>query len=169
MRLQGKFLIHLSLFACLLVPFGSCAQKSFDEQMKRMYRGTVPLIMSEDVPQHLGDSVILLDVRTPVEFETSHLPGATFIDYDSFRKSDVKDLPKDAHVIVYCAVGYRSERIGEKLQKMGFSNVDNLYGGIFDWKYKDYEVINKNGVPTDSVHTYNADWSKWLRKGIKVY
>ena len=169
MRLLQKIVTLFSLIICLIIPFSGCGQKTFEEKMESMYRGTVPLIMSEDVPRNLGDSVILLDVRTIQEFETSHIPGATFIDYDSFRKSDVKNLSKDAHVIVYCAVGYRSERIGEKLQKMGFQNVDNLYGGIFDWKYKDLDVINKHGDPTDSVHTYNADWSKWLRKGIKVY
>ena len=66
-------------------------------------------------------------------------------------------------------MGYRSERIGEKLQKMGFTNVKNLYGGIFDWKNQDFEVVGMDNLATDSVHTYNKSWSKWLYKGIKVY
>ena len=72
-------------------------------------------------------------------------------------------------MVVYCSVGYRSERIGEKMQKMGFENVSNLYGGIFDWKNQGNTVINLNQEPTDSVHTYNRNWSQWLYNGIKVY
>ena len=81
----------------------------------------------------------------------------------------VEDLDKDKPVILYCSVGYRSEKIGERLQEMGFTEVYNLYGGIFDWKNKDNPVVNTHQNPTDSVHTYNKNWSKWLTKGVKVY
>jgi 3-mercaptopyruvate sulfurtransferase SseA len=70
---------------------------------------------------------------------------------------------------VYCSVGYRSERVGEKLQKLGYQNVYNIYGGIFEWKNEGMQVVNRQNQPTDSVHTYNKNWSKWLLKGVKVY
>jgi hypothetical protein len=70
---------------------------------------------------------------------------------------------------VYCSVGYRSERIGEKLLKLGYTDVVNLYGGIFEWKNQGLDVYNSSNYPTDSVHTYNKSWGKWLVKGIKVY
>lgn len=162
--------ILLIIMGCCLT-MTACAQKSFDEKMKSLYSGTVPLIYSEQVDslkeKHPG--VYLLDVRTIEEYNVSHIPGSTFIDYDGFQKRDVKSIPKDARVIVYCAVGYRSERIGEKLQKLGYENVYNLYGGIFDWKYNDLTILNSQNQPTDSVHTYNKDWSQWLLKGVKVY
>jgi 3-mercaptopyruvate sulfurtransferase SseA len=66
-------------------------------------------------------------------------------------------------------VGYRSGKIGEKLKKMGFTNVYNLYGGIFEWKNRGYEVHNNQNSVTDSVHAYNRAWSVFLRKGVKVY
>jgi predicted sulfurtransferase len=66
-------------------------------------------------------------------------------------------------------VGYRSEKVGEKLQELGFQNVKNLYGGIFQWKNEGFEVENSLSMPTDSVHTYNKRWSKWLLKGVRVY
>lgn len=163
-----------SWFILLLIITGSvpaCAQKTFDEKMKSMYSGTVPLIYSEQVDSLKAkhQKVYLLDVRTQQEYDVSHIDQSTFIDYDSFTKKDVESIPKDAQVVVYCAVGYRSERIGEKLQKLGYQNVYNLYGGIFDWKFKDKIILNKNGQLTDSVHTYNKNWSQWLLKGIKVY
>ncbi len=150
--------------------FPACGQKTFDEKMQSLYKNTVPLISSDEL-KALKDAkqIYLLDTRAPGEFEVSHIPNAQLIDYDNFKKSDVKSIPKDAEVIVYCSVGYRSERIGEKLQKMGYQHVSNLYGGIFDWKNQGNTVININQLPTDSVHTYNENWSQWLYNGAKVY
>lgn len=146
---------------------GSCQSKSFDEKMKSLYKNTVQLVYVDSLD--LNREVILLDTRAPKEYRVSHIPGAQLIDYDHFKKSDVKDIPKDAEVVVYCSVGYRSERIGEKLLKMGYKNVKNLYGGIFAWKNEGMEVVDKQNLPTDSVHTYDKNWSKWLYKGVKVY
>jgi rhodanese-related sulfurtransferase len=115
--------------------------------------------------------VVLLDTRSAKEYAVSHLPNAKFVGYDNFDISMVNDIPKDKEIIVYCSVGYRSDKVGEKLKKAGFENVKNMYGGIFQWKNEDFEVVNQGGEKTDSVHTYNKRWSKWLEdgKGIKVY
>lgn len=145
-----------------------CAQKTFEEKVNGLLKETVPFIKTDEL-QSIQNEVVILDTRTPEEYEISHLNGAKFIDYDHFKAKDVKEIPKDAEVVVYCSIGYRSERIGEKLQKLGYSNVKNLYGGIFDWKNKEQEVVNMDGSPTDSVHTYNKTWSKWLLKGTKIY
>ena len=94
-------------------------------------------------------------------------PLYPYLRYEHLRKRLWK--AKDQEVIVYCSVGYRSERIGEKLQKAGYTNVKNLYGGIFSWKNEGNEVVRDADIPTDSVHTYNKSWGKWLLKGIEVY
>jgi len=70
---------------------------------------------------------------------------------------------------VYCSLGIRSEDIAEKLKKAGYNNVLNLYGGIFEWKNKDFTVYNSEGTQTEKIHTFSKEWSKWLTKGIKVY
>jgi rhodanese-related sulfurtransferase len=148
----------------------ACAQMTFDEKVNSLYSYTVPLVKSEEVKELLDkDNVYILDIRSQKEFDVSHIQGAKMIDYDNFDKKDVINIPKDAEVIVYCSVGYRSEKVGEKLMKNGFSNVKNLYGGIFDWKNQDNPVINPHNEVTDSVHTYNKNWSQWLYKGVKVY
>jgi 3-mercaptopyruvate sulfurtransferase SseA len=71
-------------------------------------------------------------------------------------------------VVVYCSVGYRSERVGERLKALGFRDVRNLYGGIFQWVNEGRPVYNATG-PTRQVHPYSALWSTWLRQGEAVY
>lgn len=135
-----------------------------------MYRHTVPLIRSTALDSlRQQQPVVLLDTRTPEEYAVSHLPDARFVNYDTFDSEDVQDIARDATVVVYCAVGYRSERVGEQLQRAGYQRVQNLYGGIFGWKNEGRPVVNPKGQPTDSVHTYNRNWSRWLEQGVKVW
>ncbi len=115
--------------------------------------------------------VYILDAREEAEFNVSHIPGARYIGYDRFKKKTVQDIPKDAKVVVYCSVGYRSEKIGEKLRKDGFTDVYNLYGSIFEWVNAGNPVENAAGEETNAVHTYNKKWSQWVIDGRaeKVY
>ena len=130
----------------------------------------MPLIRPAEVKANMqNEDLIILDIRSQEEFQVSHLPNARLISYDDFSPVDLQSIPKDAEVIVYCSVGYRSEKIGEKMIQQGFTQVKNLYGGIFQWKNEGLEVVNRNNLATDSVHTYNEKWSKWLTNGIKVY
>ncbi|MEQ9468526.1 MAG: rhodanese-like domain-containing protein [Ekhidna sp.] len=160
---------YIPPFILLLISsLTSCGQKTFDEKMESLYRNTVPLIKADSLKSKFNE-VVILDTRAKEEYQVSHISGARFVDYDDFEVEQVSDVPKDQEVIVYCSVGYRSERVGEKLQKAGYTNVKNLYGGIFGWKNEGNEVVDSNNLPTDSVHTYNQSWGKWLYKGIKVY
>ena len=165
--------IHL-LFVLLILfslDMAKCQTKDYKEKLESLYNHSVPLINSMDLARETkqGSSLVLLDIRSDEEYAVSHLEGARKIDYDDFNKKDVQDIPLDAEVVVYCSVGYRSEKIGEQLLDMGFTNVRNLYGGIFQWKNDGFEVVNSTSIVTDSVHTYNKSWSKWLENGIKVY
>ncbi len=148
----------------------ACGQRTFDQKLETMYQNTVPLIKPAALDSlQQQRPVVLLDTRTPEEYAVSHLPNARFVNYDTFEVTEVADVAKDAEVIVYCAVGYRSERVGETLQQAGYRHVKNLYGGIFAWKNDGHPVVNQRGQPTDSVHTYNRNWSKWLERGIKTW
>ena len=162
--------LFMSFSSILISAISACGQKSFDEKLASLYNHTVPLMMSQTLDSlQQESSITLLDIRSPEEFRVSHLQQSRFIDYDSFELSELKDVPKEDTIVLYCSVGYRSERIGEKLQKAGYEHVYNLYGGIFQWKNEGREVVNMENQPTDSVHTYNRNWSKWLEKGVKVY
>ena len=76
---------------------------------------------------------------------------------------------KNTKIVVYCSLGIRSEDIAEKLKKAGYTNVLNLYGGIFEWKNNNYNVFSSGGKATEKVHTFSKEWSKWLLKGEKIY
>lgn len=160
------------VFALLLtfVQFTCMSQNNFDKKINSLLSHTVDLIHQDELRNKLEkDDLVLLDTRSKEEFEVSHIKDARFVDYDNFVPEMVADIAKDSPVVLYCSVGYRSEKIGERLKELGFTNVLNLYGGIFDWKNNDQEVVKGFNIPTDSVHTYNKNWSKWLKKGVKVY
>ena len=145
-------------------------QSDFDKKLESLYKNTVPLVRSDALATEiLSGPIVILDTRSTKEFNVSHLPGALFLDYDSFKPERVKNLNKNSKIVVYCSVGYRSERIGEQLIKLGFTDVSNLYGGIFDWVNRGNRVVNTSEVATDSVHTFNKEWSKWVKRGVKVY
>lgn len=160
----------------LLMSFAliSCAQThpDYEAKLDKLYKYSVPLIRPaelKDLQAKNPSNLLILDTRAQEEYEVSHIPGATFVDYDNFSKDDLKNVSRDKKVIVYCSVGYRSERIGEKLQKMGFDDVSNLYGGIFEWVNEGNTVVDEQNHPTQKVHTYNEKWGQWLRKGEKVW
>jgi hypothetical protein len=71
-------------------------------------------------------------------------------------------------VVVYCSVGYRSEKIAARLREMGFLEVYNLYGGLFEWVNRGNPVY-RNEQATRAVHGYSWTWGIWLRRGKKVY
>jgi rhodanese-related sulfurtransferase len=148
-----------------------CQPKDYDKMLESLYSHTIPLIGTDVLAGEIGDgkNVVLLDTRSEKEYSVSHIRGAGLIDYKSFSDKDVAGLAKDAEIVVYCSVGYRSEKVGEQLRKHGFINVRNLYGGIFQWKNDGFEVVNDQSMPTDSVHTYSRKWSRWLKNGVKVY
>lgn len=163
--------IYISLIFSIVVGFVLKAQTAYDKKLQSLYSNTVPQVKPSEVQVQMrtNGKIILLDTRSPEEYQISHIPGATFIDYKKFAPSDVQYIDRNAEVIVYCTVGYRSEKVGEKLLDMGFTNVKNLYGGIFQWANEGRLLLNRKNQPTDSVHTYSWWWSSWLERGVKVH
>lgn len=140
---------------------------TYNLMLKTLLSNSVDQI-SVDTLEQMKDSVILLDARSPEEYEVSYIKNARFVGYENFDSTAVAELDPDAEIVVYCAVGYRSEKIGEKLKEMDFKNIANLYGGIFEWKNRGNIVVNDDG-PTNKVHAYSKTWGMWLNKGKKVY
>jgi len=153
-----------------LISVFSYSQNTLDKLLKKYNDNGVPYITVEELAMPKTEA-ILLDSREPKEFKVSHIKGATCVGYDNFDIASIeKQYPnKDEKIVVYCSLGIRSETVGEKLKKAGYTNVYNLYGGIFEWKNKDKIVIDSQEKETEKVHTFNKDWSKWLNKGEKIY
>jgi len=173
-----KFMKHIisSFLCCLGCYLVGCGQSSevkvkspaFDQTIQMLIDQSVPL-MGVDSLSKTYRSVQLLDAREKREFKVSHIEGATWVGYDDFNATRLKKLDKKQPVVVYCSVGYRSEKIGEKLKELGFEDVSNLYGGIFEWSNQGYPLVDKSGEATQKVHAYDQIWGVWLEKGEKVY
>ena len=158
------------IFFFLLISINSFSQDNLKDLLKNYNTENVPYI-SVDSLKTITNDVILLDAREKKEFKTSHLKNALFVGYDKFNlKKTIKSLPnKNAKIIVYCSLGIRSEDVGEKLKEAGYTNVLNLYGGIFEWKNNNNKVYNAKGKETEKVHAFSQEWGTWLLKGEKVY
>ena len=163
-----KTLCYIALF---FIATTSVAQQTIEEVLLKYNKQSIPYIYSEMlVDIQNNPSVVLLDTREKKEFEVSHIKGALYAGYKNFNLQKVsKNIKsKDTQIIVYCSLGVRSEDIAEILQKAGYTNIKNLYGGIFNWKNNNLPLVNKQQKQTDSVHVYSKQWEKWLTKGVKV-
>lgn len=160
------------IFIILSIFFSSeaIAQKTIDDLLKKHNNNSVPYISVEALAMPKTKAIIF-DTREPKEYQVSHIKDAISVGYNDFDIASVKKLylNKDEKIVVYCSLGIRSETVGEKLKKAGYTNVYNLYGGIFEWKNKNFSIIDSEEKETEKVHTFNKAWSKWLLKGEKVY
>ncbi len=159
-------------FLLLWIFTSAVGQRTLDDVLKRYNTQSIPYISVGELKrlQSQGE-VMLLDTREREEFDISQIPSAVYVGYSSFSSEEITATIEDKNnlIVVYCSLGIRSEIIGEKLKKAGFTNVQNLYGGIFEWKNKDYIVVDSLGNNTENVHTCSKNWSKWLDKGKKIY
>lgn len=147
-------------------------QMSLDELLLKYNTRSIPYISVTELKMFMAQGeVIVLDSREKVEYDVSAIPSAYFAGYNSFSSEEITaEIPdKSTPIVVYCSLGIRSEVVGEKLKKAGFTNVRNLYGGIFEWKNQGYPVIDNHGIETDTIHTFSKAWSKWLLEGVKVH
>lgn len=99
----------------------------------------------------------LIDTRKPEEYALSHLPNAQNV---PDLETAAKNLNPNLMIIAYCSVGYRSSRLAEQLQNLGYNQVWNLEGSIFQWANEGRSLVQKD-QPTQKVHPYSKKW-KWL-------
>lgn len=160
--------IFLILLFLVLILQG-WTQSNIPDALETLNNGSVDYVLPKNI-SGIKD-VILLDTRELEEFETSHLKNSIWVGYEDFDLNHAMSLlpKKDAPIVLYCSIGVRSEDIGEKLQKAGYSNVKNLYGGIFQWKNEGNPVYDSSGKETQKVHAYSKFWGKLLTKGEKIY
>ena len=138
-----------------------CTSSEFEQEIDSYLDYSVPVIYSAD-ESFDADEYLILDAREIEEYNISHLPGAVHIGFDNANFEVLNEISKDQKILIYCSIGYRSEKIGEKILDKGFDQVHNLYGSIFEWVNQGNPIIYVNGAPTKKVHTYNKKWSKWM-------
>jgi rhodanese-related sulfurtransferase len=88
-----------------------------------------------------GEKFQLVDVREESEWARDHLPGAVHLGKGILER-DVEERFPDltTEIVLYCGGGFRSVLAADNLQKMGYTNVWSMDGGIRDWRRKKYPL-----------------------------
>jgi rhodanese-related sulfurtransferase len=97
----------------------------------------------DDVRERLakGEPFTLVDVREESEFAAGHIPGAVHLGKGVIERDIEKEIPDPATpLVLYCGGGFRSALAADALQKMGYTNVISMDGGMRDWRQKGYPV-----------------------------
>jgi len=112
--------------------------KIVDDARKRVRETNV-----DDVKQKLdrGEKFLLIDVREESEYAKDHLPGAIHLGKGIIER-DIEERAPDtsATMILYCGGGFRSALAADNLQKMGYTNVISMDGGIRVWREKGFPL-----------------------------
>jgi rhodanese-related sulfurtransferase len=100
----------------------------------------------DEVKQRLdnGDKVLLIDVREESEFAKDHLPGAIHLGKGVIERDIEARVPDvKTPMILYCGGGFRSAMAADNLQKMGYTNVISMDGGVREWREKKYPMTRE--------------------------
>jgi rhodanese-related sulfurtransferase len=82
-----------------------------------------------------GERLNLIDVREESEYASGCLPGAIHLGKGVLERDVEKRFPDpSAELILYCGGGFRSALAADSLQRMGYTNVISMDGGVRDWK-----------------------------------
>lgn len=113
--------------------------KIVDDARSRVKESTV-----DEVKNRLdrGDKFMLVDVREESEFAKDHLPGAVHLGKGVIERDIEARVPDPkAELVLYCGGGFRSALAADNLQRMGYSNVISMDGGIREWREKNYPLF----------------------------
>lgn len=141
---------------------GMVADEAYNRMLLRLLDGRAELIgVEEALGLQRSGEVNFLDARTEEEFEISRIPGAVHIGFEEPDFSILEGVDENRLLILYCSVGYRSERMAAQLAELGYPRVVNLYGGIFEWHNRGYSLQDEQGE-TRRIHGYKPLWGRWI-------
>ncbi len=91
--------------------------------------------------QDRGEKFHLIDVREESEWAKDHVAGAEYLGRGVLERDVEKLFPDTStELVLYCGGGFRSALAADNLQKMGYTNVYSMDGGIRDWRKKGYPL-----------------------------
>lgn len=101
----------------------------------RQQRPAIRQLDAREVWQWLAEdeSVLLVDVRTPAEYQLEHIPGSRLLPLSLLRRRG-EELPRERPIVCVCRSGARSQSACEQLAALGFSDLANLRDGMIGWK-----------------------------------
>lgn len=145
--MNKQYLTYIVSFLALLIVIMIFASRSGDSP------AGVQNVTVEEAKKMIGkEDVFILDVRTPSEFNSSHIEGATLIpvanafgsnlSQDNLLEARVDEVPRNKKILVYCRSGHRSTSASKILVNAGYSQVYNMEGGISAWTGAGYPVVS---------------------------
>jgi rhodanese-related sulfurtransferase len=91
-----------------------------------------------------GEKFLLVDVREESEFAKDHLPGAIHLGKGVIERDIETQVPDlNTPMILYCGGGFRSALAADNLQKMGYTSVISMDGGVREWRQKNYPMTKE--------------------------
>mmetsp|Transcript_26772 Transcript_26772/g.50012 ORF Transcript_26772/g.50012 Transcript_26772/m.50012 type:complete len:189 (-) Transcript_26772:475-1041(-) len=134
------------------------AREKFMKAHNKTFGGATISMAEARELERKGQKVVFVDIRTRAEQQVSRFPKS--IDEEEFWKN--KKLYKDAHVVSYCTIGFRSGVFAQKLKRMGYPHIYNGEGVVL-WTYDEATQLvhrEKDGseVPVKKVHVYGNEW-----------
>jgi molybdopterin/thiamine biosynthesis adenylyltransferase/rhodanese-related sulfurtransferase len=104
-----------------------------ESKEEKAVKNGIPQISVKELKRRrdAGETVFLLDVREPYEYQIAQIGGTLIPQSDVPQR--LNEIPRDREIIVQCRSGARSQKIAEFLKQSGYSQVVNLAGGILAW------------------------------------
>lgn len=96
-------------------------------------------VLLEQIQSHTPP--VIIDVRTPHEFSSGHIPGALNIPIQTFKAQlSQLDPSRNRPIVVYCERGVRARRAEKLLAEAGFTQVFHLEGDLQEWRRRSYNL-----------------------------
>lgn len=115
-----------------------------DHSDELAYYEIAPSTVADKITE--GEDFILLDVRTPEEYEEVHVHGAILLPLQELSQKTLTaaglgGAAKDTEIIIYCGSGNRSTQAYDKMSVLGYTNVKSMAGGLSCWQEDDYPFL----------------------------
>ena len=124
----------------------------------RQIKSQVEEVDPAQVSEHLGNGIVLIDVRESTEWDAGHIPGAKHVPrgYLESRIEGVVGADRSQDVVLYCASGQRSALAAHTLKDLlGYENVRSMTGGITLWKDRGYKVEVPRALSAEQRERYS--------------
>lgn len=126
---QRRFTVRVFFFLALIITANGVAAQ--DEATEPSFEGLRDPVALQRLLDREPESIVLVDVRTPREFMTGHIPGAINIPHTEIAEN-LPTEDTDAVIVLYCRTGVRSSRAQRILEELGYSRIVN-FGGVGSW------------------------------------
>lgn len=131
--------LKLSLLIFISILTISCNNKNNSKTDNQL--GEIKRISAKEFKEK-SESQTIIDIRTPREFEQGAIQGAVNINYfDKTFLDQIAKFDKNTPIYLYCRSGSRTASASKKLIKLGFTEVNDLEGGIINWARNNYKIV----------------------------